>query len=137
MKFYEKCLGAELELTTFGLMSGNAPKEAQDRIMHARLSNGSTLLMASDLMPGMPYNPGSNISIAIQCDSLLEIERMFTKLSENGSVTMPPAETSWAARFGMLRDRPLDAQPLPAATGLASGWPIWPGGTMPIAAPRD
>ena len=61
MKFYEKCLGAELELTTFGQMPGNTPKEAQDRIMHARLSNGSTLLMASDLMPGMPYNPGSNI----------------------------------------------------------------------------
>lgn len=105
MKFYEKCLGAELELTTFGEMPGNTPKEAQDRIMHARLSNGSTLLMASDLMPGMPYNLGSNFSIAIQCDSLLEIERMFTALSENGSVTMPLAETAWAARFGMLRDQ--------------------------------
>ena len=105
MKFYEECLGAELELATFGQMPGNTPKEAQDRIMHARLSNGYTLLMASDSMPGMPHNPGSNISIAIQCDSLREIERMFTALSENGSVTMPLAETPWAARFGMLRDQ--------------------------------
>jgi PhnB protein len=40
MKFYEKCLGAELELTTFGQMSANTPKEAQDRIIDARLSNG-------------------------------------------------------------------------------------------------
>lgn len=105
MKFYEKCLGADLQLTTFGDMPGNTPPEAKDRIMHARLAKGSTLLMASDTMPGMPHNKGNNFSIAVQCDSVPEIEKFFTALSEAGKVSMPLQETPWAARFGMLTDQ--------------------------------
>jgi PhnB protein len=53
MEFYKKCLGAELHLMPFSDIPGDLPKPAQqakDRIMHARLSKGSTLLMAPDTM---------------------------------------------------------------------------------------
>ena len=105
MKFYQTCLGAELQMTSFSEMPGNVPKEAKDRIMHARLAKGSTLLMASDTMPGMPYQPGNNVSMAIQCESLPEIERLFGALGEKGKVTMPLGDAPWGARFGMLTDR--------------------------------
>jgi PhnB protein len=105
MEFYKKCLGAELYLMPFSEAPGDFPKEAKDRIMHARLTKGSTLLMASDTMPGMPFQQGNNFSVSMQCESLQEIERLFTALGEKGKVTMPLQDTFWGARFGMLRDQ--------------------------------
>ena len=66
---------------------------------------GSALLMASDTMPGMPFQQGNNFSVNINCESLEEIERFFTALSENGKVTMPLHDAFWGARFGMLTDQ--------------------------------
>jgi PhnB protein len=105
MKFYERCLGAELSLVPFSETPGDFPKEAKDRIMHARLAKGSTILMASDTMPGMPFHQGNNFSIAVMCESPEEIDRFFAALSDKGKIIMPLQTTFWAARFGMLTDR--------------------------------
>jgi len=106
MTFYGKCLGCELHLTPFSEMPGDFPKEAKDRIMHARLTKGpAPILMASDTMPGMPFQQGNNVWVSVHCESLSEIERFFTALGEKGSVRMPLQDTSWSARFGMLTDQ--------------------------------
>ncbi|HTW63869.1 MAG TPA: VOC family protein [Bryobacteraceae bacterium] len=105
MEFYSKCLGAELQMTPFSEMPGNPSPEAKDRIMHARLTKGSTLFMASDGQPGMPLLQGNNVSISIQCDSLPEIEKLFGALAEKGNIRMPLQDTFWGARFGMFTDR--------------------------------
>ncbi len=59
MKFYEKCLGAELHMMPFPRCRAIS-KEAKDRIMHARLTKGPAVLMASDTMPRMPFDRGKN-----------------------------------------------------------------------------
>ena len=110
MKFYEKCLGAELQLMPFSegpekFGFSDFPKEAKDRIMHARLAKGSAVLMASDTMPGMPFQQGNNFSISINCERLEETERFFSALGERGKVTMPLQDAFWGARFGMLTDQ--------------------------------
>jgi PhnB protein len=105
MKFYAKCLGAELFIMPFSEAPGDFPKEAKDRIIHARLAKGAIALMASDTMPGMPFQQGNNFSVAVGCESLQDIERLFAAFSEKGKVTMPLQETFWAARFGMLTDQ--------------------------------
>ncbi len=105
MKFYEKCLGGELHLVKFSETPGDAPKEGGDRIMHARLAKGAAVLMASDTMPGMPLQRGNNFSIAVDCESVEETDKLFNALAEKGKITMPPQETFWAARFGMLMDQ--------------------------------
>ena len=105
MTFYEKCLGAELFLMPFSEVRGDFPKEARDRIMHARLKQGDAILMAADTLPGKPTQRGNNFSVSVGCESLQEIERLFTALGEKGSVTMPLHDTFWGARFGMLTDR--------------------------------
>ncbi|MCW5979925.1 MAG: VOC family protein [Bryobacteraceae bacterium] len=105
MTFYKNCLGGDLNLFPFSEMPGGAPEAAKDRIMHARLSKGSNVIMASDSMPGMPFQQGNNFSISVQCESVEETDRLFTALGERGKVTMPLQETFWAARFGMLTDR--------------------------------
>jgi PhnB protein len=108
MKFYQECLGGELQLLPFSEMPPGVPypKEAKDRIMHAKLSKGdAVLLMASDTQPGMPFRQGNNFSISIECDNVEEIDRLFKSLSMEGKVTMPLGETFWAKRFAMLTDR--------------------------------
>jgi PhnB protein len=106
MEFYKKCLGAELYIMPFSDAPGDWPKEAKDRTMHSTLSKGSSkLLMASDTMPGMPFQQGTNFSMMIQCESLEEIERLFTAFGEKGKVTMALQETFWAPRFGTLTDQ--------------------------------
>lgn len=105
MTFYQKCLGSELQLITFGDMGGNAPPDAKDRIAHARISKGATVLMASDNMPGMAFNAGDNYFVSLQCESVQETDKLFAALSEKGNTIQPPQETPWAARFAMFTDR--------------------------------
>lgn len=106
MQFYQKCLGADLQLMTFGESDPHCPAGMKDRIMHARLVKGSAVLMASDVGPGMPFQQGiNNFSISLNFDNAPEIEKTYAALSEGGHVTMALQETFWAARFGMLADR--------------------------------
>ena len=109
MEFYKKCFEAELYLLPFSEAPADflwVSAEAKDKVMHATLSKGtSTLLMASDTMPGMSFQPGNNFSVMIQCESLEEIKRLFAALGEKGKVTMALQDTFWAARFGTLTDR--------------------------------
>lgn len=108
MEFYAECLGADVELMPFSSMPGEACQDvdrATDRIMHARLSKGGTLVIASDTMPGMPFRQGNNFNICIDCEGREEIERLFAALGENGSVSMPLQNTFWGAYFGMLTDQ--------------------------------
>jgi len=106
MEFYASCFRAELQLMPFSEMPGDFPKEAKDRIMHSRLTkNGSVILMASDIMPGMPLQKGNNVWINVNCKSREEIDKLFAVFSEKGEVRMPLQDAFWGARFGMLTDR--------------------------------
>jgi PhnB protein len=105
MTFYSKCLGGELLLMSFADMPGETPKELKDKIMHAKVSKGPHVLMASDDDPRTPLQPGNNFSICIQCESLEEIERLYSALGEKGTPTSPLQDTFWGARFGLLTDQ--------------------------------
>ena len=76
----------------------------KDKIMHACMDIGGTLLMAGDAPQGMYQKPvGTNITMNI--DDPAEADRVFAALTEGGSITMPIGETFWADRFGMVTDR--------------------------------
>ena len=54
-KFYEKCLGGKIEamMTHAGTPAeAQTPPEWRNKILHARLSVGNAVLMASDAPPG-------------------------------------------------------------------------------------
>lgn len=105
MTFYQDCFGGELELKTFEEAPGDMMQGATgDQIMHAKLSNGGLLLMASDGLQEIPVK-GNVINLNINCSSEREINSFFEKLSEGGNVTMPLADQFWGARFGMLIDK--------------------------------
>ncbi|MEG4503297.1 VOC family protein [Microcoleus sp. F6_B4] len=106
-KFYEQCLGGKIDgMMTYGdaPMSEEIPSEQRDRIMHANLTVGGMVLMGSDTPPDDFQKP-QGFSVHLQFDDLVEAERIFQKLAENGTVKMPFQETFWSTRFGMLVDR--------------------------------
>src|SRR5437879_10168861 len=89
MKFYQRCLGGELSIMPFSEAPGDFPKEAKDRVMHARVTKeGTALLMASDTMPGSNFVQGTNFSISIDCQSAEETDRLFTAFSEKGKINV-------------------------------------------------
>ena len=67
---------------------------------------GAPILRASDGPPGgSSLQPGTNFSVAIDCDSVEEIERLFGAVGQNGKIRMPLSNVPWGARFGMLTDQ--------------------------------
>jgi PhnB protein len=76
----------------------------EDKVMHAALKIGDTLVMASDCPPGR-YDKPQGFSVAVNFDQPEKAEHVFAQLAENGQINMPMSETFWAHRFGMLVDR--------------------------------
>jgi PhnB protein len=106
-KFYEKVLGGKIEaMMTYGSspMAEQTSPEWRNKIMHARLSIGDKILMASDAPPDR-YEAMKGIMVTLGIDDPGEAERIFRALSENATVQMPIQETFWARRFGMLVDQ--------------------------------
>jgi PhnB protein len=105
--FYAECLGGKIEamLPHAGTPAeGHVPPEWREKIMHARLSLGEDVLMGSDAPPGHFEQP-KGFSVTIQLTDPAEADRIFQRLSDGATVTMPIQQTFWATRFGMLVDR--------------------------------
>ena len=106
-KFYEKVLGGKIEaMMTFAgsPMAEQTSPEWRKKIMHARMTVGDQVLMASDAPPDR-YEAMKGIMVTLGIDDPGEAERIFHALSEKGTVQMPIQKTFWAARFGMLVDQ--------------------------------
>jgi PhnB protein len=105
--FYEKAIGAKIEaLGRFGdsPAANQVPPEWRQKIMHAWLTVGNTVIMASDA-PHDRYEKPKGIWISLTADSPAQAESVFHALSEKGEVGMPIAQTFFAQRFGMVTDR--------------------------------
>jgi PhnB protein len=108
MRFYAKVLDGKLDMMTFGQspMSGQMPKDALNRIMHARLTlEGNGSLYGADAPPGMPYQGIHGVGITLNYDTVGTAERVFNALADGGKVTMAFAPTFWAKGFGMVTDK--------------------------------
>lgn len=106
LNFYKEALDGEiLRLGRYGESQMETADELKDKIMHARLQFGDTLIMFSDMMGENEADAGSMISLSIECDTLDQLEKVFPKMAEGGKVTMPLQDQFWGARFGMLTDK--------------------------------
>jgi len=106
-KFYEKALGAKIEMM---LRNGEAPAEMptaperKHKIMHARISIEGEILMASDAPPDRFHKP-QGFAVSLTVGDPTEAERKFKALSEGGSVNMPFGKTFFSKGFGMCVDQ--------------------------------
>ena len=106
-KFYEQCLGGKIEamFSHAGTPAAeHVPAEWLNKIMHACLRVGDSILMGSD-NPPEHQTPAKGFSVNIAVKEAAEAERIFKALSENGKVGMPIQQTFWAERFGMVVDQ--------------------------------
>jgi PhnB protein len=110
IELYRAVLGAEVQM----LMRynecpdtpppGMIPDNWGDKVMHACLKIGDTLVMASDGCGSTEANfKGFSLSLTVANEA--EADRTFAALSDRGQVTMPLGKTFFSPRFGMLVDR--------------------------------
>jgi PhnB protein len=106
-KFYAQTLVGRITamMTHAGTpMEAHTSPEWRDKILHASLSIGDTVLMGSDAPPDR-YERPQGFSVSLVLKDIAESERIFHALTEGGSVRMPIQQTFWAKRFGMLVDK--------------------------------
>jgi PhnB protein len=109
IEFYKHAVGAKVHML---MRYKDAPPEAQqnmppankDKVMHATLQIGQSIVLASDgHCKGNPKFEGFALSLALKTPE--EVDKAFQALSEGGQVAMPTGETFFSKRFGMLTDK--------------------------------
>jgi PhnB protein len=106
-RFYEQHLGGKISMMLTHAQQPNAndvPADWKNAILHARIRIGETELLGADVPPER-FQPMRSAYLSLLLDSSQEAERVYALLSENGEIFMPLAETFFAFRFAMLRDR--------------------------------
>ena len=103
-RFYEQHLAGRIT----GLMrhaempNPNIPAEWKDKVLHARIEIGGTVLMGADIPHGEPMR---SAYLTLTLDSEAEAERVYQLLVEGGEIFMKMEKTPFANRFAMVRDR--------------------------------
>ena len=77
----------------------------EGKIMHATFDLNGNLFMCSDSPPIHEWDFSPAVSNFIECENEQEQDRLFSKLSENGIVTMPLNNYGFSKRFGWVIDQ--------------------------------
>lgn len=104
MKFYQQIFGGKLDVQTFGEADHNCPDAMKDSVMHARLSGGDILLMASDNPGSEPLGTGK-IHLALGGSDEEKISKIFDGLSASGQIGHPLKREVWGDIYGDLKDK--------------------------------
>ena len=109
LEFYKSALGAKVDLMMRfkdnpDPQPGMCAPGSENKVMHAALRIGDTVVMASDGMAGgKPEFKG--FSLSVNAANEKEADKMFAALGKGGKVTMPMAKTFFSPRFGMVSDK--------------------------------
>lgn len=109
IEFYRKARGAEVQMMMRFKDSpeppppGMSPPNWENKIMHASVRIGGSIVMASDGCDSKTQFEGFSLSLAVPTEA--EADRAFAALAEGGQVRMPLTKTFWSPRFGMLADK--------------------------------
>lgn len=103
-RFYEQHLGGRIT----GIVrhaeqpNPNVPADWAQKLTHARLELGETVLMGADI-PGA--EPMRSAYLTLTLDTEAEAERVYALLADRGEIFMKMDQMPFANRFAMLRDR--------------------------------
>ena len=104
-RFYEQQLGGRISsLMRHGEMPGGRVQrdDWKEKVLHARLELGGTELFGADIPDAQPMR---SAYLSLTLATIEEAERVYALLSDGGEIFMPMADTFFAMRFSMLRDR--------------------------------
>jgi PhnB protein len=103
-RFYEQHLGGRITGVVRHADQPNPgmPADWKEKILHARIEIGATVLMGADIPKSEPMR---SAYLALTLDSEADAERVYALLTDGGEIFMKMERTSFANRFAMLRDR--------------------------------
>jgi len=103
-RFYEQHLGGKITgIVRHGEQPNpNIPADWKDKVLHARIEIGGTVLMGADIPKAEPMR---SAYLSLTVDSEADAERLYALLTDGGEVFMKMEQTPFANRFAMLRDR--------------------------------
>jgi PhnB protein len=103
-RFYEQHLGGNMNniLRHKNQPNPNLPADWGEKVLHARIEIGGTVIMGADIPQSEPMR---SAYLTLSLDSEAEAERVYDLLTEGGEVFMKMEQTPFASRFAMLRDR--------------------------------
>lgn len=107
MTFYQQLFGGNLEMMTIG----ESPAKDQfspdiyDEILHAYLSNGDFVLMASDMCGNGEIKRGNSVQLCLNCDTEEEINTLYQQLTGEGKILSELKSEFWGDQFAMVIDR--------------------------------
>jgi PhnB protein len=103
-RFYEQHLGGKLTGIERHRQqpNPNIPSDWSEKVLHARIEIGSTVLMGADIPQSEPMR---SAYLTLTVDSEEEAERLYALLTEGGEIFMKMEKMPFANRFAMLRDK--------------------------------
>jgi len=103
---YQEIFGGDLTLLTMKDVPGEAPPaDKADFIIHAAITIGDELLMASDDPMSDSFGPVQGMMVSYDAPDGGEAKRVFDALAEGGNVTQALQPTFFSEAFGMCVDR--------------------------------
>ncbi|MEH7123284.1 VOC family protein [Bacillus sp. JJ1532] len=105
LEYYKEVFEGEiLNLQTFGDADYPTPPDADNRIMHAQFKKDDLFFMASDSFSDGDVQIGNQISLVLEFESEDEIQKVYDRLSNKGSVLMELQDTFWGAKYAKVKD---------------------------------
>lgn len=103
-RFYEQYLGGTITgMVRHGEQPNpNIPADWKDKILHARIELGSTVVMGADIPQSEPMR---SAYLSLTVDTEAEADRVYARLTDGGEIFMKMEKTPFANRFAMLRDK--------------------------------
>ena len=103
-QFYEQHLGGRITgLVRHGEQPNpDIPADWRDKVSHARMSIGKSVLMGADIPKAEPMR---SAYLTLSLDSQDDAERVYALFADGGEIFMKMEQTPFANRFAMLRDR--------------------------------
>lgn len=103
---YQEIFGGELTLVTMADVPGEEPPPGMaDVIIHAALTIGDDVLMASDDPTSETFGPVQGMMVSVDAADVTEARRVFGALADGGQVTQALEPTFFSEAFGMCVDR--------------------------------
>ena len=106
MKFYRRCLEAELSIQTVGESpdSGKLPQSMKNLVLEAALQKGNMLIKGTDISDGTLVQ-GNRVTILLECKDDETMKGYYEKLAEEGEETYPIVQNFFGGQCGMLKDK--------------------------------
>jgi PhnB protein len=103
-RFYEQHLGGRITgIARHGEQPNpSIPANWQEKVLHARIEIGTTILMGADIPNAEPMR---SAYLTLSFDRAEDAERVYALLAIGGEIFMKMEETPFAKRFAMLRDK--------------------------------